>query len=112
MAMQSAIQAERLNSTEILPLYSHIINNQNCDTVNARDLHTFLEVGRDFSNWMKARINQYKFVEDEDFILISLNDQNGFSPKRAKTLNTGGRPTKDYFITLDMAKELAMVELH
>ena len=110
MAMQSAIQAERLSSTEILSLHSHVINEQTCDTVNARDLHTFLEVGRDFSNWIKNRVKQYQFVEGEDFILISLNDQSGFSPKWAKTLNTGGRPTKDYFITLDMAKELAMVE--
>lgn len=68
--------------------------------VNARDLHSFLKVGRDFSNWIKGRINQYVFVENQDFISFS---QNGEKPK-------GGRPTIEYHLTLDMAKELAMVE--
>ncbi|WP_438467680.1 antA/AntB antirepressor family protein [Marinomonas sp. PE14-40] len=61
---------------------------------------------------MKARIKQYQFVENEDFILIPQNGgtNNKFSPEREETRNTGGRPTKDYFFTLNMAKELAMVE--
>lgn len=37
--------------------------------VNARDLHNFLKVGRDFSTWIKERINQYVFVENQDYIL-------------------------------------------
>ncbi|WP_438463448.1 hypothetical protein [Marinomonas sp. PE14-40] len=45
MAMQSEIQVEHLNSTEILSLHSQVINEQTCDTVNAKDLHTFLEIG-------------------------------------------------------------------
>ncbi|CAD5378993.1 Anti-repressor protein [Pseudomonas sp. OF001] len=65
-----------------------------CD---ARELHGFLKVGRDFSNWIKGRVEQYGFVEGEDF-----------SPVLAKS--TGGRPGQEYLITLDMAKELAMVE--
>ena len=35
-------------------------------TGNARDLHRFLEVGKDFSSWMKDRINQDSFVEGVD----------------------------------------------
>ena len=102
MAMQSAIQAERLNSNEILSLHSHVVNEQTCDTVNAKDLHAFLDVGRHFAAWIKARINQYKFVENEDFILITPN---------GVIKNQGGdRRSLNYFITLDMAKELAMVE--
>lgn len=52
----------------------HLINLKNTaigtetkDTVNARELHTFLGVGRDFSNWVKGRIDQYQFLEGEDF---------------------------------------------
>jgi len=115
MAMQSEMQVECLNSNEILSLHSHVINEQTCDTVNARELHTFLEIGRDFSNWIKARIKQYLFVENEDFICV----ENLSSPKRASAnLSSPERGSsksrvqkvKDYFITLDMAKELAMVE--
>ncbi len=66
-------------------------------TVNARDLHSFLEVGKDFSSWIKGRIEQYGFVEETDFVTFP---QNGGK----------GRPTVEYAITLDMAKELSMVE--
>ena len=100
--MQSEIQVEHLSSTEILSLHSHVINEQTCDTVSAKDLHIFLDVGRHFAAWMKARITQYQFVENEDFILITPN---------GVIKNQGGdRRSLNYFITLDMAKELAMVE--
>jgi anti-repressor protein len=36
--------------------------------VNARDLHAFLEVGRDFSSWIKSRIEVYGFAENVDYI--------------------------------------------
>ncbi|RNF70459.1 transcriptional regulator [Marinomonas rhizomae] len=86
---------------QLIPLHTRSINEQTLDTVNARDLHTFLELGRDFSNWIKARIAQYGFEEGEDFTVIS----------RSPKLASGNRgATKEYFVTLDMAKELAMVE--
>ncbi|MBL1321543.1 MAG: antA/AntB antirepressor family protein [Methylophaga sp.] len=68
-------------------------------SVNARDLHTFLEVESRFDIWIKRRIEDYTFVENQDFIA---NDQ-----KRSLGF---GRGQTDYYITLDMAKELAMVE--
>lgn len=39
------------------------------NSVNARDLHGALDVRRDFSNWIKGRIEQYGFVEGEDFVI-------------------------------------------
>ena len=57
-------------------------------------------VGKDFSTWIKSRIEKYGFVENEDFEVF---------PNFGENPN-GGRPTKEYAITLDMAKELAMVE--
>ena len=68
--------------------------------VNARELHAFLQVGKDFSNWIKDRINQYDFVQGRDFEVFA---ETGENP-------SGGRPSKEYAITLDMAKELSMVE--
>ena len=67
------------------------------ETVNARDLHEYLGVGKDFSTWIKERIEKYEF---EPFI--------DFSPELGKS--TGGRPTMEYYISIDMAKELSMVE--
>lgn len=85
----------------LIPLHSKPLNGQSTDFVNARELHTFLELGRDFSNWIKARIKQYSFEESIDYQVIS----------RSPELASGNRgASKEYFITLDMAKELAMVE--
>lgn len=86
---------------QLIPLHTRSINEQTLDTVNARELHTFLEVGRYFANWIKVRIDKYGFVEGEDFTVIS----------RLPNSASGNRgATKEYFVTLDMAKELAMVE--
>ena len=69
--------------------------------VSARELHEFLEVGRDFTTWIKARIEKYEFLENVDFTIIESFHQNG---------GKGGRPEKDYVLTIEMAKELSMVE--
>lgn len=86
-------------TVQLIPVFSGSISNEATLLCNARDLHEFLEVGKDFSNWIRARLNEYGFVENLDYIL--------FSPNLAKT---PGRRRKDYHLTLDTAKELAMVE--
>lgn len=68
--------------------------------VNARDLHQFLEVGKDYSTWIKDRINKHDFVENQDFIVF---------PESGENLQ-GGRPRIGYAISIDIAKELSMVE--
>ena len=68
--------------------------------VNARDLHQFLGVGRDFSNWIKGRIEEYQFIKGQDFEVFTKFGEN----------SSGGRPAKEYALSLDMAKELSMVE--
>ena len=66
------------------------------NSADARELHTFLNSEQEFANWIKNRISQYGFLENQDYII--------------KTTYTGRRPRKEYFITLNMAKELCMVE--
>lgn len=44
------------DTTHLIPVQR---NAEGDATVNARDLHTFLEVGKDFSNWIKDRIQQH-----------------------------------------------------
>jgi phage anti-repressor protein len=74
-----------------------ISNENGKKTVNAIDLHSFLGSGQKFSDWIKNRVEQYSFIEGQDFT-INLGK------------STGGRPTQDYHLSLDMAKELSMVE--
>lgn len=85
----------------IIELTDRRVGEDTIQTVNARDLHAFLEVGKDFSTWIKDRIQQYGFLEGQDFALHLLPN---FGEKGQ------GRPSKEYAISLDMAKELAMVE--
>lgn len=72
---------------------------------NARDLHAFLEVGRDFSTWIKDRIEQYGFEEGEDHLVFDSPN-----PGNQRSGRGGDRRSIDYHLTLDMAKELAMIE--
>lgn len=55
---------------EIIKLTAQNIGGETQQAVNARDLHSFLEVGKDFSTWIKDRIEKYGFVEDVDFVKI------------------------------------------
>ena len=78
----------------------NITQNNGNNAVSARELHQFLEVDTKFSTWFERRIEEYQFVENEDFEVIP---NFGKNPK-------GGRPLIEYTISLDMAKELSMVE--
>ena len=106
-----------MSEIALIPLLTAEVAADSVPACNARDLHAALRVGRDFSNWIKGRIEEYGFVANVDFLVIdSPNPANqfgrGFSPNPAKTSkgSKGGRPTIDYHLTLDMAKELAMIE--
>ena len=83
---------------ELIKLNEQTINHEMVQTVNARELHAFLGNGDMFANWIKNRIEKYGFVENQDFL--------SFLETTKKP--SGGRPSREYYITLDMAKELAM----
>ena len=71
------------------------------NTVNARELHERLEVGRDFTTWIKDKIETYGFIKGEDY--IDLLTKSGEQVSGRKTI-------REYHISIDMAKELSMVE--
>lgn len=75
-------------------------NEEGQKLVSARELHEGLKVKRDFTTWIKGRITKYDFIENEDYIVFTKMGENPL----------GGRPQQDYIITVDMAKELCMVE--
>lgn len=80
---------------ELIPIN---MNDPERITVSARDLHEFLEVEPRFNDWFH-RMCEYGFDENHDFRFYS------------KMSNTsGGRPAQDAQITIDMAKELCMLQ--
>ena len=84
----------------LLPIATQTLNDQLIQTVDARKLHEFLEVGKVFGAWIVERIKQYGFVENQDFVCFPVSESKG----------RGGHNRKDYHLTITMAKELAMVE--
>lgn len=82
----------------LIPVYK---NNENGQVVNARELHEFLEVGKDFTTWVKDRIDKYDFIENTDFVVFT---------EKGENLSIGGRPKTEYIFSLDTAKEIAMVQ--
>lgn len=82
---------------DLIPVTDRAIAGATVQTVNARDLHTFLENGDRFATWIKDRLEQYSFSEGQDFTTYSENSEKG-------------RPRTEYAVTIDMAKELCMVE--
>ncbi|MGK3686272.1 antA/AntB antirepressor family protein, partial [Escherichia coli] len=89
-------------TSQLIPVFNGTIANETTLLVNARDLHTFLGVGKRFASWITERIAEYGFVENQDYILVS--------PNREIKGRGGDRRSKYYHLTLDTAKELAMVE--
>lgn len=86
----------KIIENELLPIYE---NENKEKLVNARELHSIMKVGKDFTNWIKDRIKKYKFVENEDYILTF-----------AKIGERRNVIKHEYYVTVNMAKELAMVE--
>ncbi|WP_052125255.1 antA/AntB antirepressor family protein [Gallibacterium anatis] len=85
-----------MTNSNLVAVFNGQIANQPLQLCNARDLHQFLEAKTQFGNWISDRISDYGFTQNEDYIIV--------------TERTLGRPRKEYHITLDMGKELAMVE--
>ena len=75
-------------------------NEDGVQCVSARELYEGLKVKRDFTTWIKGRISKYDFIENENYMVFTKTGENPL----------GGRPQQDYIITVDMAKELCMVE--
>jgi len=71
---------------------------ENEQMVSARELHEKLEIKTKFSMWFE-RMLEFGFEPNKDFF-----------PKTGKTSETGGRPQTDYEITIEMAKEICMIQ--
>ena len=86
-------------------IIKHDFGENKIDTVSARDLHKKLQVKSRFNDWINNRIKKFGFVENEDFFCITKN-----LVTQRKDGQKGTSEYKEYFVIIDMAKELAMVE--
>jgi phage anti-repressor protein len=86
----------RLIASELIPIYE---NHTGKKEVDGRELHSFLLVGRDFTSWIKNRIEQYRFIENIDYVVTL-----------TKTGERQNVTRHDYSLSIGMAKELSMLE--
>lgn len=83
---------------QLIKIASATIDGVVVQTVNARELHSFLEAGTAFKDWFPRRTKEYGFTQDVDFVISFLS------------VDDGGDGRHQYHISIDMAKELSMVE--
>ena len=80
--------------TELIKVQKTHIDGNEVNSVNARELHEYLESKQQFANWIQNRISKYDFVESQDYIVN-------------KSINNAGQViSSDYIVSIDMAKEL------
>ena len=107
-----------MDNQSIVPIFNSTINDETISTVDARELFKFLESKDKFANWIKDRISKYDFTLNVDYIIINTNDMshlrvsgNADTPESMTyDVSKFGQGRIDYHITLDMAKEIAIVE--
>ncbi|MBK1874627.1 antA/AntB antirepressor family protein [Marinobacter sp. 1-3A] len=75
-------------------------NGQAREFCDARELHSALKVETRFATWFERRVSEYQFVEGQDYFPF-LGNRND---------SRKGKARAEYQISLNMAKELAMVE--
>ncbi|MHD0186967.1 antA/AntB antirepressor family protein [Corynebacterium diphtheriae] len=92
--MANSAMSSHGGATELIPLTA---DTDGAQAVMGRDLHQFLEIGTAYSRWIERLIEKYGFIAGQDFL-----------PKMAES--TGGRPSEDHILTMDMAKEISMVQ--
>lgn len=94
----------------LLEISSQAFTDETLNSVNARNLHKALGIGRDYATWIKARLQQARFIQGQDFIIVETLS----TPKRgsSKYQQEKARPQKmkEYFLTLDTAKHLCLME--
>lgn len=103
---EEAIVATHLN----LPIEIRQIGDTQKQTIDARALHERLGVATQFRDWIVRRVSQYGFKEHRDFCCSnsSGSENQGLSEKFGNLI--AGRNRIDYFVTVDMAKNLGLIE--
>lgn len=87
---------------ELIKVSESVISANQVNTVDARELHDNLGSKREFAHWIKAKVldNPF-FMEGQDYVLLD---------NPVMQSGRGGHNRKDYALTIDTAKKVAMAE--
>jgi len=87
-----------------VPITLQAIGLEKVNTINARDLHSWLEVEKDFSNWVKYQIDRARLVQHRDYEVFAFLGGSDIHQGRG-----GDRRSIEYALTIDAAKHVAML---
>ncbi len=106
------------NSPITITLRTAVMQGKTTQVINARDLHADLGIKKDFSHWIKAQIDRAGLIEGVEYAAVLQNKCGGVTfefPPEAEELFAfsggnarKGRPAKEYVLTIDAAKQVAM----
>lgn len=82
---------------QLIKIETKTIGSEEINSINARELHTFLEVETRFNDWINRRIEEFDFINNIDYLKMSNSDY-------------GGRNRIDYHLSVDMAKSVCIIE--
>jgi len=82
----------------IITITRTLIGTEETNAVNARELHSVLEIKKDFSSWIKTQIVSLKLEENVDYISLTQKGER----------EIGATIRKEYILTIDTAKHIAM----
>jgi len=86
---------------ELIVIKKTVIGEEEVNSVDARELHSFLGSKQEFAHWIDTKVvNNPFFVKNVDFMVFDNIIKN----------SKGGRPRTDYALTIDTAKKVAMSE--
>ena len=90
---------------ELIKLNEVNIGDETVQTVNARELYAFLEVGKVFAAWIRSRLDTLGSIEGQDYIVLSGESLLSQIGKQTEEGNKprGGHNRLEYFVTLDTA---------
>lgn len=97
----------------ILELIKNMESGDGGRVISARELHQFLGIKQDFSNWIKSRIERYHLVQNVDYLLLHYDYLGNLLDIQSGKAATSGKhriSKTDYILSMDTAKELAMLE--
>lgn len=103
---RDAPASEIILDMDLIPVEQRPVAGALVQTCNARDLHAFLESGKDFSNWIKVQIKRARLIEGRDYVRVSAFAQKGdleivgFS---------GPKDRIEYHVTIEAGKHIGMM---
>ncbi|EEB1927405.1 antA/AntB antirepressor family protein [Salmonella enterica subsp. enterica serovar Hvittingfoss] len=90
---------------DLIPVIPGQIGRHQTNVVSARALHAALRVSSRLTDWIKRRIAEYGFIDGDDYQVVDILSVSNLSSAKSRQ-----QIAHDYLLTLDTAKEIAMVE--